>query len=148
MYMYVVKSGVISFYLIKSRPVPMSGIKVSIATWLCILCPIVDAHWWPHPKIPSQFQVAASTSEPTGCSSNPSDAAIGGAIPGGDLRSQGDAIIRDFEKELVQMRTEIAIEAEDLMLSICEAALERKRAELRDRHRSVKSVDDDEEDVF
>ena len=106
---------------------------------------MVNAFLRPQPEFLSQFQVA-SPSEPTGCSSNPSDAAVEGAIPGGDIRSQGDAIIRDFEKELVQMRSEFDIEAEDLMLSICEAALERKRAELRDRHR--KSVDDDEEDVF
>ena len=122
----------------------MPRLKIFIATWLCLLRPMVNAFLRPQPEFLSQFQVA-SPSEPTGCSSNPSDAAVEGAIPGGDIRSQGDAIIRDFEKELVQMRSEFAIEAEDLMLSICEAALERKRAELRDRHRSV---DDDEEDVF
>ena len=42
------------------------------------------------------------------------------------------------------------IEAEDVMLSICEAALEKRRVELRDRHRffarSVDDVDDDEDD--
>ena len=128
----------------------MARLKVSIATLLCLSCPIVDANWWPpHPKIPSHFRVE-STSEPTGCSSNPSDAAVEGAIPGSDMRSQGDAIIRSFEKELVQIRKEIVIEAEDLMLSICEAALERRKAELRDRHRLhvARSVDDDEDDVL
>lgn len=111
---------------------------------------MVDAFWRPHPDIPSRFQVA-STSEPTGGSRNPDDATIGGGvIPGSDLRSQGDAIIHGFEKQLIKLRKEIVVEAEHLMLSICEAALERRRAELRDRHRLdlATSVDDDEDDVF
>ena len=63
-------------------------------------------------------------------------------MPGDDLRSKGDAIIHGFEKELVNMRKEIVIEAEDLMLSICEAALEKRRVKLRDRHRLATSVDE------
>ena len=123
--------------------------KVIIADWLCLIYPIVDAHWWPpNLKISSQYKVL-STSEPTGGSRDLDDTTIqvGGAILGGDLRSQGDAIIHGFEKELVKMRKEIVLEAEDLMLSICEAALDKRRVKLRDRHRLATSVDEDEDDV-
>ena len=123
--------------------------KVIVAYWLFLFYPKVDALWWPpHLKVSSQYQVA-SKGEPTGGSRDLDDATIqiGGAVPGGDLRSQGDAIIHGFEKELIKMRKEIVIEAEDLMLSICEAALEKRRVKLRDRHRLATSVDEDEDDV-
>ena len=141
-------SGAISRKQIKiTRQVPMSRLKTIVTTYVCLLYSTGGAHWRPQPEIPSQFHVA-STSEPTGGSRNPDNATTGDAIPAGDLRLQGDDIIRGFERELVKMREEIVTEAEDLMLSICEAALERRRVELRDRHRLARSVDDDEDDVI
>ena len=139
------ESSVISLNQIEiTRQVPVSMLRQTIiATYVYLLYSTADAHWRPQPEIPSQFRVA-STSEPTGGSRNPDDATTGDAIPAGDLRLQGDDIIRGFERELVKMREEIVIEAEDLMLSICEAALERRRVELRDLARSV---DDDEDDA-
>mmetsp|Transcript_8637 Transcript_8637/g.24254 ORF Transcript_8637/g.24254 Transcript_8637/m.24254 type:complete len:141 (+) Transcript_8637:2456-2878(+) len=55
--------------------------------------------------------------------------------PGSDLRIQADSIINNFEKELIRIRQEIVIEAEEEMLAICEAALEKRKAELHERHR-------------
>ena len=59
--------------------------------------------------------------------------------PGDDLRAQADSIMDSFERGLIRIRQEIAIETEEEMLAICEAALERRKAELHEqssRHQS------------
>lgn len=62
--------------------------------------------------------------------------------PGDDLRAQADSIMDSFERELIRIRQEIAIETEEEMLAICEAALERRKAELRERSRHQSSGND------
>lgn len=112
------------------------------ATWLCILYPVVNACWWrQRPEIPLLYRGGTAACEPTGVSRNANDA----TIPGSDLRSQGDSIIECFERELIKIRQEIAIEAEEEMLAICEAALEKRKVELRKRHHLATSVDTKED---
>jgi len=109
------------------------------ATWLCTLYPVVNACWWrQRPEIPLLYRGGTTAGETTGVSRN-------ATIPGSDLRLQGDSIIECFERELIKIRQEIAIEAEEEMLAICEAALEKRKAELRKRHHLATSVDTKED---
>ena len=62
--------------------------------------------------------------------------------PGDDLRTQADSIMDSFERELIRIRQEIAIETEEEMLAICEAVLERRKAELHERSRHQSSGND------
>ena len=118
------------------------GLAVA-ATWIGFVFQIVHGHTLQKLANPIVCRGGSLVSETNaGGNKSTSDAEKGNATatlfdgPGDDLRVQADSIIDDFERELIRIRQEIAIETEEEMVAICEAALERRKAELHERHRS------------
>lgn len=112
---------------------------LAVATWtgsVFFQILVVHGHTWQKLANPIVCRGGSLVSEPNaGGNKSISDAEKGNATetlfdgPGDDLRVQADSIIDNFERELIRIRQEIAIETEERMLAICEAALERRKAE-------------------